>query len=160
MSDNHATLHANCVLLDDIGVLIRGASGSGKSTVSRALLTAARNRNWFARLVSDDRTEITRKHGRLIARPVEIIKGMIEIRGVGITRVPIEEAALVRLVVDLVEKGPRMPFDEDTETEILSVRLPRLVQIRGEDITEHVLDYIAGDVRPASIVHENFKGFS
>lgn len=158
MSADQARIHATCVLLDDAGVLVRGASGSGKSTFARALLAAANHRGWFARLVSDDRTELRARNGRLIARPVEAIRGMMEIRGVGIVSVPVQGAAVLRLVVDLVEQAPRLPEETEMETEILSVRLPRLVRARGEDIAEYVLDHLCGLARPASLMQADFKG--
>lgn len=153
MSDKSITLHANCVLLDDQGVLVRGASGSGKSALSRALLTAASTRGWFARLVSDDRTKIVFKNGRLIACPVNPIKGMLEIRGVGIVQVPVQPSTVIRLVVDLAEDAPRMPAPEDHQTEILSVCLPRFIQNRGEMIADYILAYLCGEAQLASETH-------
>ncbi len=160
MSGDQETLHANCVLINDTGILVRGASGSGKSSMSRALIEGALARNWFARLVADDRTRIACRHGRLIARPVDIIRGMIEIRGVGIVEMPVQDAAVLRLVIDLEEHAPRMPGDADQQAEILGLTLPRIVRNRGEDIVGHVLASLCGAARPVAMLHEKFKGFS
>ncbi len=153
MRERSFTLHANCVLLDDQGVLVRGPSGSGKSALSRALLSAASNRGWFARLVSDDRTKLVFKNGRLIARSVDPLQGMLEIRGVGIVHVPVQQATVLRLVIDLAEEAPRMPEPQDHQTNILSVCLPRLVQRRGEMIADYVLSYLCGEAKLAPDVH-------
>ena len=57
----------------------------------------------------------------------------IEIRGLGIRRLPYEPAAVIRLVVDLAAAAERMPPASTTETEIAGVRLPRLAVAPGED---------------------------
>lgn len=145
MTAEAVTLHANCVLVDEAGILIRGGSGAGKSAFSRALIAAVHARGCFARLVSDDRTRVSCRNGRLVARPVEVIRGMMEIRGVGVVPVPVENAAVLRLVVDLIARGARMPEPDELQVDILSVKMPRLIQIKGEDITDYVLGRICGD---------------
>jgi HPr kinase/phosphorylase len=121
-------VHATCVVIGEAGVLIRGRSGSGKSSLARELLVAAKALGAFARLVSDDRTEIEARHGRLIARSVAPIEGRLEVRGVGIVARPFEPAALVRLVVDCRPgPGDRHPHETESNTDIGNVRLPRLV---------------------------------
>jgi serine kinase of HPr protein (carbohydrate metabolism regulator) len=49
----------------------------------------------------------------LVARPPEALAGLIEIRGIGIRRLPYEPAAVVGLVVDLdaetAERHPERP---------------------------------------------------
>ncbi len=88
-------LHASCVAVDGRGLLILGPSGSGKSALALQLMA------FGARLVADDRTEITREGAALMARCPPAISGLIEARGVGILRAtPLPQAALV-LAVDL-----------------------------------------------------------
>jgi HPr kinase/phosphorylase len=119
-----ATLHATCVVLGEAGVLIRGPSGSGKSQLARRLLTGC---GGFARLVCDDRVRIEARNGRLVARAVPAIAGMLEIRGLGLMRTAFEPAAVVRLVVDgLTEPAERLPDEADAAVEICGVTLPRL----------------------------------
>src|ERR1044071_4091796 len=96
------SIHASAVLVGARAVLIQGPSGSGKSQLALALLEAARSGTLpFARLVADDRAEIAALHGRLLVRPAPALAGMIEVRGVGIRRVPYEAVAVVGLLVDL-----------------------------------------------------------
>jgi HPr kinase/phosphorylase len=119
------SIHATCVLVGARGVLIRGPSGAGKSRLALRLLQAAeRGRVRFARLVSDDRTLVAASHGRLLARPVPQLAGMIEIRGSGIRQLPHEPIAVVALVVDLSTAGERMPNDSSVELD--GIRLDRL----------------------------------
>ncbi len=121
-----STLHASCVVLGEAGVLIRGASGAGKSTLARQLVLDARPEG-HGRLVGDDRVRVNVCHGRLVARAVPAIAGRLEIRGIGILPVPFEPAAVVRLVVDLVsELAARMPNEDEAQTEIGGIILPRL----------------------------------
>ena len=133
-------VHATCVVVGEAGVLIRGPSGSGKSRLARELLAAAEAAGRFARLVSDDRTEIATRNGRLVARSVAAIEGRIEVRGVGIVARPFEGAAVVRLVVDCEDvPGERHPEEAEAAAEVEGVRLPRLVRHGGSGFTTVVL---------------------
>jgi HPr kinase/phosphorylase len=128
-------VHASAVLVGERALLIRGPSGSGKSRLASALLDAARTGILsYARLVADDRVKIFAADGRLLAAAPETIRGMIEIRGLGIRRVDCEPLALVGLVVDLAaEDGARLPEARGGEVEILGVKVPRLPIAAGEE---------------------------
>lgn len=127
------TVHANAVLVGADGVLIRGAPGAGKSTLTRALVAAAAAEGRFARLVADDRVALSMRHGRLIARPAAALAGLAERRGRGIEVVAHEPAAVVRLVVDLVDdaEAERMPAPDGLSVRVLAVQLPRQPVARG-----------------------------
>jgi HPr kinase/phosphorylase len=122
------TLHASAVLVGAGAVLIRGPSGAGKSQLAFALIEAARSgRLRFARLIADDRVLIETHHGRLLARPAPALAGLIEIRGIGIRRLPFEAMGVVSLVVDLAASdAERMPEPVATAIEIDGIQLPRL----------------------------------
>jgi len=122
------TIHASAVLLGARAVLIRGAAGSGKSTLAFALIRAGETGALpFTRLVGDDRMHIEAAHGRLLVRPAETLAGLIEIRGLGIRRVPFERLAVVGLVVDLgAPDSERLPAAKSTLTELAGIALPRL----------------------------------
>ena len=120
-------IHATTVAIGEAGLLLRGAAGSGKSTLALALIELARLRGGFARLVADDRTEITAAHGRLLARPVAPLTGVVERRGLGLTPEPHLPAVVLRLIVDLAAEEPaRMPEPEDLVAQLGGVALPRL----------------------------------
>jgi HPr kinase/phosphorylase len=142
---NGATIHASCVLVGRSAVLIRGASGRGKSRLALALIEAGANGTLpFARLVADDRVALTVAHGRLLASAPETIKGKIEVRGDGIREVVYEPIALVRLVVDLdASDSARMPDTTAREVEISGVKLSRLPVAAGEDALPAILAAVA-----------------
>lgn len=120
-------LHATVVLIGEVGVLIRGDSGAGKSRLAQAVIADTQRRGGFARLVGDDRVMVSATHGVLVARPHPAIAGLIEERGSGLLRVDYEPAARLACVVDIVSaaNGPaRLPHPE--ETEIVGVRLPKM----------------------------------
>jgi HPr kinase/phosphorylase len=129
------SIHASAVLVGARAVLIQGSSGSGKSRLALALLhAAAQGLIPFARLVADDRTHIAAVHGRLLVRPAEALVGLIEVRGLGIRRVPYEPVAVVGLVVDLGQDGVgRLPEPTDKSTEIAGIALPRLAITPGSN---------------------------
>ena len=121
------SVHASAVLVGPRAVLIRGGSGSGKSRLAFALLQAARDgRLAFARLVADDRTRLQAANGRLLARPVPELTGLIEARGAGIRQMPYEPVAAVFLVVDIIDELPRVPDASDLTVTIDGISLPRL----------------------------------
>ena len=125
MSDT--SLHATTVAIGEAGVLIRGPSGAGKSVLALALIGEARQAGQFARLVADDRTALRALGGRLLARPVSPLEGLIERRGLGLTPEPHLASVVVRLIVDLSGTEPaRMPEPEDLVDRLAGVDLPRL----------------------------------
>ena len=124
----HSTIHASAVLAGARAVLIRGPSGSGKSRLVLDLISAAEAGHLrFARLVADDRAEIETAADRLLVRPAATLAGLIEVRGLGLRRLPCEPVAVVGLVVDLAAAdAQRLPALEQRRVVIAGVVLPRL----------------------------------
>jgi serine kinase of HPr protein (carbohydrate metabolism regulator) len=120
-----AAVHASAVLLGERGILVRGASGSGKSSLVLGLLAAAPGASW---LIADDRVVLTAVHGRVVAAVPAALAGLLEIRGQGIVRRPYVSPALVHLVVDLAPPADcaRLPQREDAAAIVAGVALPRL----------------------------------
>jgi HPr kinase/phosphorylase len=128
-----ATTHASAILLGECGVLVRGPSGSGKSSLAYTLLAEDRT---GARLVADDRVILIAANGRLLADVPTALAGMIELRGIGILGWPHLAPVLVRLVVDLEppESCPRLPEEDESRTTVNGIALPRLcLPVGGND---------------------------
>jgi len=128
------TIHASVVLVGPRAVLIRGPAGSGKSRLALTLIQAGGHSLPFTRLVGDDRVHVEAAHGRLLVRPPDALAGLIEVRGLGIRRVPFEPLAVIGLVVDMAATdSERLPTRESAITELDGVALPRLAVAPGED---------------------------
>jgi HPr kinase/phosphorylase len=137
-----ATVHASSVLVGARAVLIRGPSGAGKSRLALELIEAARGGNvlGFARLIADDRAHLEPAGGRLLVRPAEALAGLLEVRGLGLLRLPHEPSAVVGLVVDLdAADAERLPEPARRRTEIAGVVLPRLAVAAGSAALPAVL---------------------
>lgn len=115
-----ATVHATCVGRRGAGILLRGASGAGKSDLALRLV----DRGW--RLVADDQVCLTPAGRQLIARPPATLAGLLEARGAGILRIAHATSMPVALVVDLRAAGEveRMPMPPSCTVEGCS--LPRI----------------------------------
>jgi HPr kinase/phosphorylase len=98
-------IHATCVALEGLGVLLLGAPGAGKSDLALRLIDAG----WD--LVADDRVDLTASADGLTASAPEALAGLLEVRGLGILRLPAIERAMVALAVELVapDAVPRLP---------------------------------------------------
>ena len=116
------SVHATCVAVDGVGVMLRGPSGSGKSDLALRLIDGG------AVLVADDQVQLSKgageSGGRLVARAPAAIAGLLEVRGIGLLPVPCLASAPVGLVVDLKpgEAMDRMP--EPASCAYLGIRLP------------------------------------
>lgn len=111
-------LRGTCIAVEGSGVLLRGPSGCGKSDLALRLIEAG------ARLVADDYTDVVEAGGRIFAMPPSELRGLLEVRGIGIVR--LRAAALAPLVasIDLVarENVERMP--DCKSFELLGLSLP------------------------------------
>ena len=128
MAANAECIHATCVVLGGNAALIRGPSGSGKSDLAlRFLGVPIPALEAEPRLVSDDQVLLSVRDGRLHAAPPPALAGLIEVRGLGIVKMPHVPGAIVTLVVDLVALAavPRLP-DPAPMASILGIRLPLL----------------------------------
>ncbi len=112
---------AGCVALDGRGLLIEGASGTGKSSLALALIDRG------AMLVGDDSVMLEVVEGlegaRLIATPHPATRGLIEVRNVGLVDMPVAEAVPVALVIRLSPDAPRF-IEQAPLAQIAGVSLP------------------------------------
>ena len=135
------TVHASCVRVGDRGVLIRGASGAGKSRLAFALILAGRGGLAPpAELVADDRVLLTRRAGRLFAAAPHNLAGLIEVRGVGLRCLPFVAEAAIDLVVDLgAADAARLPEPSARRVVIQGLEIERLPLFAGGDGVQQVL---------------------
>ncbi|OAN86871.1 HPr kinase/phosphorylase [Sulfitobacter geojensis] len=126
------TVHASCVSLDGKALLIRGASGTGKSSLALQLIALG------AALIADDRTELHTRGGMLHAQCPPAIKGLIEARGVAILRLPVAQPAPVTLVVDM-DKTETARLPDPHQTTISGITLPCLWHAPSSHFTAAVL---------------------
>jgi serine kinase of HPr protein (carbohydrate metabolism regulator) len=135
------TIHATAVLTGAKALLIRGEPGSGKSRLALRLIQTLP----FARLVGDDRVHLEAQNGRLLVRPAGSLAGLIEIRGIGIRKLPYEAAAVVERVLDLVSAAERLPEPAEEKAVISGITLPRIALPAGADPLPAVLAALGGD---------------
>ena len=130
-----STVHASAVLVGARAMLIRGPAGSGKSSLAFALIQAGHSGALpITRLVGDYRVHLEAAHGRVLVRPAETLAGLIEVRGLGIRRVPYEPLSVVGLVMDLAAADTeRLPSSDSAMTEVAGIALPRLAVAAGKD---------------------------
>lgn len=137
--------HASAVLIGARAILIRGPSGAGKSRLALSLIEA-QGPIRFARLVGDDRVILEVFNGRLLVRPAPPLAGLIEVRGLGIRRLPHEPVAVAGLVVDLsASDAERLPAAGAGQTTISGVVLPRLAVAAGTDPLPLILAHLTSD---------------
>ena len=125
------TLHGVLVDVSGMGVLLTGVSGIGKSEVALELVHRGH------RLVADDSVIIKKSGGILIGRAPDMIRHMLEIRGVGIINVErlfgsvaVRVNKSVDAVFELVNWETGKTYErigsETLTEEILGVSLPKL----------------------------------
>ena len=115
-------VHGTSVALGGDGILLRGPSGSGKSDLALRLIDEG------GRLVADDQTELRLSGDDISMTAPDAIAGRMEVRGIGILRVPTVAAAPLRLVVDLVPSSAIERLPEWQTCDYLERRFP-LIQL-------------------------------
>jgi HPr kinase/phosphorylase len=150
-----------------IGVLIRGASGIGKSETVLGLIERGHS------LVADDVTRITSLEGReLMATAPDLTRNHMEVRGIGIINVAsvfgigsIRIEKRLDLVVtlqewDTVEEIDRVGIDRDTY-KILGLEVPHvIIPVRpGRDIAR-LIEVAAMDQKLKGLGHNSAVDFN
>lgn len=104
-------IHATAIAVADIGFLLTGPSGSGKSAAAVALVAEAKREGHFAALIADDQVFVSTVNGKLVARSAASIEGLLEIRGSGIISMPTLSRSILHFAVELVKpgQGERLP---------------------------------------------------
>lgn len=122
--DEAVNIHATAVVLDGGAVLVTGRAGAGKTSLALALIERWRSEGRFARLLSDDQVFVAPLACRLEAFAPATIAGLVEIRGVGIVKMPYVAQAVVDLVVDL--GGGAVPAGAPETVRLAGIDVPVL----------------------------------
>ena len=122
---NLKRIHSTSVVIDDNGVLILGDSGSGKSDLALRLIDSG------ATLISDDISICRKSSNNIYLHCPPEIKGLLEVREIGIITVPFVERIKLRLVVNLKSNNNER-FPKDSSFRILGIKIP-LINIEGKN---------------------------
>ena len=127
------TLHGVLISVFGKGVLITGDSGMGKSEVGLELIRKGHV------LISDDRVDVKRVHNDIIGFAPHLLKGLLELRGIGIIDVMrmfgassmLDEARIDFVVyLEKWQDGKaykRVGMDETSFMNVLDIEIPQLV---------------------------------
>ena len=139
-------IHGTCVDVAGTGVLLRGPSGSGKSDLALRLIDGG------ACLVADDRVDLAIEGADVVASAPPRLAGMIEVRGVGVARLPSIARARVGMVIDLVDDGAVDRLPEPAVCTLLGVdvRLLRLAPLAASAAAK--IRLAVGAVRERTLV--------
>lgn len=114
------------------GVLLTGESGIGKSETALELIRQGQV------LISDDRVDVQKIHNSIVGRAPDILKGMLELRGIGIIDIErmfgarfLRDSTNIDLVIHLTHYMPNHEYDRLGEsnkefTNVLNVMIPTI----------------------------------
>jgi HPr kinase/phosphorylase len=100
MHSKQRRMHGSCVARDGDAILLVGPPGSGKSDLALRLLSCG------FELVADDQVDIM---DGVASCPAELA-GLLEVRGLGIVRLPYRPGARLALIAELDGRADRLPM--------------------------------------------------
>ena len=127
------SLHAVLMNVYGKGVVILGESGSGKSEIALELIRKGHV------LIADDAVDVYKVNKRLIGKAPSVLKGMLEIRGLGIIDVAkmfggasVLEKSDIHLVIQLEQYDAdkiynRIGEQEEIYENILGINVPKVI---------------------------------
>ena len=126
------TLSAVLMVVYGKGVLLMGESGIGKSEAALELIGDG------MAMVADDRVDVERVHNTIIGHAPELLKGMLEIRGIGIIDVmrmfganSLTDKHTIDLVIDLRQYDGTQEYNRLESSadyyRILGISIPKII---------------------------------
>lgn len=159
------TIHAVFVDVHGIGTLIIGESGVGKSESALELIRRGH------RLVADDAVDVIRSGDELIGSPPEMLKHIMEIRGLGILNIKalfgigaVRNRQKIHLVIRLEEwehgkQYDRLGIDEE-QHEILGISLPcKTIPVRTGRNLSNIIEVAAMNYRLKNLGYDAAEQF-
>ena len=160
------SVHGVLVDIYGMGVLIQGDSGIGKSETALELVKRGH------RLVADDRVDVYAKdEGTLWGEPAEILRHLLEIRGVGIIDVmslygasAVRDSSQVQLCICLEHFENDEVFDRlgnsNEEIELQGVKIPRIrIPVKTGRNVSVVIEAAAMNYRAKQMGYDATKTF-
>ena len=126
-------IHGGLLSIYGKGVLIRGESGMGKSEIALELIKRGHL------LVADDRVDCYRIHNKIVGKAPELLREMLEIRGIGVINVSrmfgvssVLPKAEINFQVNLEpwkadQDYDRVGIEEKKHENILGIDIPKIV---------------------------------
>lgn len=140
-------IHGTVVAYAGAGVLIAGASGTGKSRLAAELMA------FGGRLVGDDQIQLVEQAGMLMAAAVPQLSGVLELRGIGLVRVNdiIPKHVLhlaIELTPDATERLPAPQTKEFLGRQLPFLRLAPLPQTSAASLILYIKAMQEGRILP------------
>ena len=146
MTRAELTLHASAVAHNGHGLLITGRTETGKSALSIEMIALG------AVLVSDDRTRVLDGADGPVLSPPETLAGLIELRGIGLIRLPFLDRQPLRLIADLDhEAEKRLP--EPAYQDLAGHRIRRIYGRGRPGLAAALMAVLAaGEILPTDVI--------
>lgn len=122
------TVHGTAISMTGGGVLLLGASGSGKSSLAASMIE-----HYDAQLIADDRVHLSVEKGALWAGAPSALAGKLELRGLGIVHMAFKEKARLSLCVQLTARAQVPRLAEEAYFHHQGVALPE-IYLDGHDM--------------------------
>lgn len=108
--------HATAIIWKGVGVLFVGESASGKSSFAAELISRG------GELVADDQVLVCEENGKLFADAPPQLAGVLELRDIGLVKMPYVASTQIHLVVECAKGTP-----QKKQHELFNVIVPCLV---------------------------------
>ena len=112
--------YGTCVAFEGKAVLFRGPPGSGKSDLALRAIKSG------ALLIADDQTTLVRQKDKLIASCPKSLCNKLEVRGIGLVKMPCIYCAPLVLVLDMVASSSVERLPNMRLCSYLGVQIPLL----------------------------------
>lgn len=128
MTKSELAVHGTCVDIKGAGILICGKSGAGKSSLGLQLIDRG------AILVADDQTLLSLEREALVAQCPVSLRGIMEVRGIGLCAFPFQEKSYLRLCIEICEEEDLERFPDSLFVEYYEIKVPLLKMKKADPL--------------------------